>query len=187
MPNPRLAGRYAKSLIDIAVERGILEDVNKDIEYLQAVIDSSKEFCTVLSSPVIKEEKKLAILKAVTKGKITSTTEAFFDLLMKKNRENVLTEITIGFREQYNVIKGINKVKLVTAQPISEDVKAAILNKLTVDAGLTNIEMETKVDESLIGGFILEYNNNIVNASVLHDLLQIKKSFLRNDYIFNIR
>ena len=187
MPNPRLASRYAKSLIDLAAEKGILEDVNKDIVYLQALIDSSKEFCMVLSSPIIKEEKKLAVLKAVTKGKITNVTELFFDLLMKKNRESVLPEITTAFREQYNVLKGINKVKLVTAQPASEAMKAAILNKLTVEAGLTNIQMETKVDENLIGGFILEYNNNVVNASVRHDLEQIKKSFLRNDYIFNIR
>jgi F-type H+-transporting ATPase subunit delta len=187
MPNPRLAGRYAKSLIDLATERGILEEVNKDVEYLQMLMKLSSEFGQVLSSPIIKAEKKAAVLKALTKDKISVTTSSFFDLLLRKNRESVLPEIVLAFKEQYNVIKGINKVKLITAHPVSEAVKETLLNKLTVEAGLTNIQLEMKVDESLIGGFVLEYNNNFINATVKNDLDVIRKSFLRNDYIFNIR
>ncbi|QGW27191.1 F0F1 ATP synthase subunit delta [Phnomibacter ginsenosidimutans] len=47
--------------------------------------------------------------------------------------------------------------------------------------------MKTSVKEELIGGFILEYNNNLVDASIQRDLRDIKRQFHNNDYIFNIR
>ncbi|MEJ7683572.1 MAG: F0F1 ATP synthase subunit delta [Segetibacter sp.] len=55
---PRLAGRYAKSLIDLAVERNYLEEVYKDMLYLQAVCKASREFVVLLKSPVIPIDKK---------------------------------------------------------------------------------------------------------------------------------
>ena len=187
MPNPRLATRYAKSLIDLAVEKDQLEAVYADMQYLKTVCKMSPGFVTMLKSPVIKADKKQAVMSAITTGKVNVITEGFNRLMISKGREDVLPEIIFAFTEQYNVIKGINKVKLTTAQPISEAVKQAILNKVNVQGGLTNVELETVVNEDLIGGFVLEYNNNLVDASILRDLKDVKKQFMSNDYIFNIR
>ncbi|MES2645623.1 MAG: ATP synthase F1 subunit delta [Bacteroidota bacterium] len=187
MLNPRVAMPYAKSLIDLAVEKGRLEEVNKDIEFLAEVMRVSPEFKTVLASPVINANKKVTILGAVTDGKVGPITAGFFQLLLNKGRENVLPEIVTAFKEQYNVIKGINKVKLTTPSPVSEEQKNQLINKLTAETGLGNIVMETEVDESLIGGFILEFDHKVIDASLKFDLKQIRKSFMRNDYIYNIR
>ena len=61
MQNPRLAGRYAKSLVDLAVETNQLEAIYADMQYLQAVAKSSREFVTIMQSPVIAPEKKVQI------------------------------------------------------------------------------------------------------------------------------
>lgn len=187
MPNPRLATRYAKSLVDFAVEKGQLEAVNKDVEYLKEVIKISPEFRTVLSSPVIKADKKIVILTAVTKGRIGTITAGFFELLLRKSREGVLPEIVTAFKDQYNIIKGIHKVKFTTSHPITEAQKKMVADKLSSETGMKNIELETKVDESLVGGFVLEYDNKVIDASIKYDLNTIRKSFMRNDYIYNIR
>lgn len=187
MPNPRLAKRYAKSLIDLAIEKGELESVTKDITFINELITRVKEVKIVLSSPVIKPDKKVAILSAVTRGKVGPLTAGFFQLLLNKSREGVLPEIVTAYIDQYKTLKGINKVRLYTPKPISEEEKEKLMSKLRTDSGMTNIELELKVDESLIGGFVLEYNNKIVDASLKYDLKNIKKSFLRNDYIYNIR
>src|SRR5690349_962567 len=126
MPNPRLAGRYAKSLIDLAVERGQLEVIYNDMLYLQNLCKSSKEFVNVLRSPVIKSDKKESIIDAITKYNVSSITFAFNKLLISKGREGDLPEIISAFIDQYNEIKGINKVKLTTAVPVSDEVKKAI-------------------------------------------------------------
>ena len=187
MLNPRVALPYAKSLIDLAIEKGKLEEVNKDIEFLRDLMSVSPEFRMVLGSPVIKADKKVMILGAVTKGKIGPITAGFFQLLLNKSRENVLQEIVTSFKEQYNAFMGINKVKFVTPYALTDTQKEMVISKLTAETGMTNILLETKIDESLIGGFILEYDNKVVDASLKYELHNIRKSFLRNDYIYNIR
>jgi len=187
MQSPRLAGRYAKSLVDLAQERGQLEVVYKDMQYLQQVSKQSREFVALIKSPVIKADKKNAILDAVTKGKVSELTAAFNKLLVSKGRENVLPEVVNAFIDQYNVIKGINKVRLTTATEATEELKQSMIQKVKAEAGFGTIELETKVDPSIVGGFILEFNNKKVDASILRDLNDVKKQFMRNDYIQQIR
>jgi len=187
MPNPRLAGRYAKSLVDLAVEKNQLEVVYNDMQYLKAIGKSSKEFVNLLRSPVIKADKKDAILKAVTEGKISDLTQAFNKLLVAKGREADLPEIAEAVIDQYNNIKGINKVKLTTAVTVTDEVKNAMVSKLAKEAGLGKVELETAVDENLIGGFTLEFNNKLVDASIRRDLRDVKKRFETNEYIRKIK
>lgn len=187
MHNPRLAFRYAKSLIDISVEQGQLENVYADMQYLQAVCKSSKEFVNLLRSPIVKGDKKQAVLNAVSKGKVGVITDSFNKLLVTKSRERSLPEIITSFVEQYQVLKGIHPVKLTTAQPLSEEVKNAIIAKLQSSTGMKTIELETVVKEELIGGFVLEYNNNLVDASIQRDLHDIQIQFNRNDYVMKFR
>jgi F-type H+-transporting ATPase subunit delta len=187
MLNPRLAGRYAKSLVDIAVERNELEIVYRDMQYLQAVCKASREFVSLLKSPVIPSEKKGKALTAVTTGKISQLTATFNQLLVSKNREFYLPEIADAFIEQYNAINGINRVKLTTATEVSEEVKSAIVNKIKAETSLQKIELETVVREELIGGFVLEFNNNLVDVSIQRDLRNIKSQFEKNEFVQQLR
>jgi F-type H+-transporting ATPase subunit delta len=187
MENPRLAGRYAKSLIDLAVERNQLEDVYNDIKYLQAICKSNKDFVNLLKSPVIPGDKKAAILTQITKGKITDLTAAFNKLLIGKNREESLPEIVNAFIDQYNQIKGIHKVKLTTAVAISDEVKKTLVDKIKSETSIQNIELETRQDEGLIGGFVLEFDNNLLDASIQRDLRDIKAQFDKNVFVQQIR
>ncbi len=187
MPNPRLAGRYAKSLIDLATEKGQLETVYADMLYLKAVCKSSREFLALLRSPVIKPGQKNGIITAITNGKVGELTAAFNHLLVKKGREYDLPEIATAFVEQYNALKGIHNVILTTAVPVTDELKQSIREKMKAEKGLGDVQLETKTDERLIGGFVLEFNNNLVDASILRDLKDIKKQFLRNDFIHKLR
>ena len=93
MPNPRLAARYAKSLIDLANEKNQVEPVYNDMLFLQALCRDSRDFLMLLRSPVVKADKKSAIVEAVTKGKISELTAAFSRLLINKGREANLPEV----------------------------------------------------------------------------------------------
>jgi len=187
MPNPRLAGRYAKSLIDLAIEQNQLDVVYKDMQYLQAVCKSSPEFVTILRSPVIGADKKLKVLAAVIEPNVGQLTVLFNKLLVSKTREEYLPEIVTAFIEQYNHMKGIHTVKLTTATPVSEELKQSIIGKIKAETSLQHIELETVVKESLIGGFVLEFDNNLIDASIERDLRDIKKQFSQNVYVQHIR
>lgn len=187
MPNPRLAARYAKSLIDLAMEQDQLEAVHNDMLFLQQAFKSSRELVIMIKSPVIKADKKDNVLDAITAGKISVITSTFFKLLLRKGREFYLPEIITAFIDQYKERKGIHTVKLTTAVPVTEEVKKAIMDKISADRHLKNIELVTAVDESLIGGFVLEIGDELVDGSIAFDLKNIRKQFQNNDFIYKIR
>jgi len=186
MQNPRLATRYAKSIIDLAVEQGQLEAVYNDMKLITRVCKSNPDFTAVLRSPVIKADKKGKILAATISQQVSKISGAFITLLVTKGRESNLPEIAEAFVEQYNAINGISKVKITTAAAVSEEVKQSIINSMKIGRN-QKIELETVVDEALIGGFVLESEGNLVDVSVLRDLKDIAKQFQNNDYIHKIR
>lgn len=187
LPNPRLASRYAKSILDLAIEKGQLETVYKDMVFLRTLCRSSLDLVNLLRSPIVKAGKKRQILETITKGRISPLTTAFNSLLMNKEREAYLPEIAAAFEEQYKAYKGIQTVKLTTAVPVSDELKQAILGKIKTDRQVAQIDLETEVRPDLIGGFVLEIGDELIDASVAFDLNKIKQQFQNNDFIYKIR
>lgn len=187
MQNPRLASRYAKSLIDLAVEKNQLEAVHSDMQLLKAITRSNADVVALLRSPVIKADKKVSILGAILDGKISAITSGFIRLLCIKGRESVLAEIAVEFEKQYNIINKITKVKLTSAAPLEAGQLDLIRSKVEATAGGQKVQIETSVNPDLIGGFILETGNELFDASVARDLKDIKKQFLKNIYVSDIK
>ena len=187
MPNPRLADRYAKSLVDFATEKNELDSVKADMQYIDAVCKASRDFSNMLKSPIIKADQKEKMITAIIAGKVGAITAAFVNLLVKKGRESDLREIATAFINQYNAIKGIHKVKLTTAVAISSEAAKVIGDRVKAANNFGTVELETVVNEKLIGGFVLVFDNKLVDASIATDLREIKKQFAENTYIHNIR
>lgn len=187
MNNPRLASRYAKSLLGLAVEQGKLEEVYDDMKFLKNLSAGNPDFISVLRSPVIAADKKDKIIHAVINGRVSVLTAAFVNLLVKKARESNMPEIVNAFISQYNEMKGIYQVKVTTAAPISKEMENEIVAKVKSNPGYQNIELQTVVDESLIGGYKFEMGDVLIDASILRDLNDVRKQFRSNEYIHRIR
>lgn len=180
MSNPRLADRYAKSLVDLSIEKNQLDAVRADMLYIQAVCKASRDFLNMLKSPIIKADQKEKIVSAVINGKVSELTTMFSNLLVKKGRESDLPEIANAFIQQYNKLKGIHQVKLITAAPVSDELKKSIEASVQKANNFATVELEALVDEKLIGGFVLEFDNKQVDASIASDLRAIRKQFMEN-------
>jgi F-type H+-transporting ATPase subunit delta len=187
MPNPRLASRYAKSLIDLAIEKDQLEKIFADMQWLKQLIKSSRDFVNLLKSPIIRPEKKQQVVEAVLKGNVSEITGLFARLLVAKGRESNLPEIITAFIEQYKKYKNIYTVNLATASPLSDDLKKAIINQIRKTSEMQNIELESTVNEDLIGGFVLQTGDKLIDTSIAYDLKQIKRQFENNDFVFRLR
>ena len=186
MQSPRLAGRYAKSLLDISKEQGQLEVVYEDMLTLQSIQRNSREFVQLLRSPVVAADKKNKVITAVIEGKVSPLTATFIKLLVSKAREAVLPEIVPAFIQQYKAFKNIYIVKLTTAAPVSEGLKATIIDQVRRTSDMQNIELETTVNPDLIGGFTLQSGDKLIDSSISYDLKKIRKQFENNDFIYNI-
>lgn len=188
MNNPRLAGRYAKSLITLAAEQNQVDAVCADMKWINKICKSNPDFVNVLRSPVIKPSAKQNILQSITNSRVCALTSAFIKLLVIKARETNLPEIATTYIDQFNELRNIHKVKITTANPITPEMQSAIMANVNTTAlpGQT-FEIETEVNNDLIGGFLLETGGTLVDASILRDLKDIQKQFMNNDYLHKIR
>ena len=186
MSNQRVATRYAKSLIELAEERGKLEKVLEDMTSFREVA-KNKEFGLMLKSPIIKADKKQQIFKKLFGEKSDELTMAFLNILLRKGRESGLVEIVDAFIDQYKRRKRISTVSLTTAVKLSDSAVEAIRQKL-IESTATDkkVELMTKVDPGLVGGFVIEFEDRLYNASVAHKLALLKKEFKDNLYISQI-
>ncbi|WP_236974368.1 ATP synthase F1 subunit delta [Membranihabitans maritimus] len=166
MSSVRVAERYAKSLLDLAVSSGKIDEVNSDIKLFNKSLES-KDLMNLLKSPIIKESVKVGVLNKIFSEKMQPLTMKFIQVVTRKGREDVLPEIASAFFSLYNDFKGITKVILTSAIPLDKTTVQGIEEKL-INSGKTkkNIVMDTREDPSLIGGFILEFDNMQYDASV---------------------
>ncbi len=179
MSTARIASRYAKSLIELAREEGKLERVHEDVLHFQAAA-GVKDLALLLKSPIIGPEKKKAIFKVLFEESYDPLTYSFLEIILRKGREMFLSEIADEFINQYKDIKQVTTVQLTTAKPMTEAQTEAMKNKI-VASGLTypNLDLKTQVNPDIIGGFIIQIGDKMYDASVLHQLENMRKSFAR--------
>ncbi len=187
MQNPRLAARYAKSLLDLAVERNGLDTTLKDVQLLDDICRRSPDFANMLRSPVIKAGKKLQIIDAVLGAGISTLTKGFISLLVNKGREASLPEIASAFISQYKELKKIKTVRLTTAAAVSDPVKETILTRVASGLPEYTVDLSADVNPDLIGGFVLEMEDKLFDASVRKELNDIRAQFLDNAYVSELR
>jgi F-type H+-transporting ATPase subunit delta len=184
MQNPRLATRYAKSLLDLAVERNSVAATLKDMQTLSSLCTVSHDFVLMLRSPVINGDKKLSVVNLVLKNyEISELTYAFIKLLVTKGRELNLPEIADAFITQYKVMKNIRTVKLTTAAAMSETISKTIADKIAAFMPADTMDIKTEVDASLIGGFVLEVEDKLYDASVRRSLNDIRSKIIDTSYV----
>lgn len=184
MQNPRLATRYAKSILDLAVEKNSLEAVLKDMQVLHGICEQSRDFEVMLRSPVINGDKKLSVINEILKRySINEITHAFINLLVAKGRELNLPEIAAAFIGQYNVLKNIRTVRLTTASPMNDTIKKTLSSKISGYMPNDTIDLKTIVDASLIGGFVLEVEDKLYDASVKKSLSDVRSKIIDTSYV----
>ena len=93
MNYPRVATRYSKALLDLAKEQNVLDAVRADAAYLKDSILASGDLAMLLKNPVVKSDKKQAILKEIFGGKVSDLFEGFIMLLIKNGREAHLAKV----------------------------------------------------------------------------------------------
>jgi F-type H+-transporting ATPase subunit delta len=179
----KLSQRYAKSILGLAIEQGKLDAIHKDVLLLDETISGHRDLALMLKSPVIHADKKINVMSLIFKNKIEDITWQFIELVVKKGREGQLLNFGKSFIEQYNVLKSISKVSITTASELSEVVIQSIKESLEKVIPGTNLEVNTSVDASLIGGFKLQYGDNLYDASIDKKLRNLKTQFLDQSYV----
>ena len=97
----KITTRYAKSLLDLAIETNQLKECYNDLLAVEALCSDSSDFTLMLKSPIINTSKKLSIIKSLFEQKLSNITYLFIELITKKKREPLLHSISKNFIELY--------------------------------------------------------------------------------------
>lgn len=183
MSEVRAASRYAKSLLELADEKKVLEEVHKDMLLLTNICKENRDFLLMLKNPIIRHGKKRAILEALFKGKVNDVTFAIFDIITRKNREKILPAIATEFTKQYNVKKGIEVAKVITTVPLDAKLRKEFEQIVAKISNSKTVELEEEVNEDIIGGFVLKVGDRQIDDSIKTKINELKLKFSHNPYI----
>ena len=175
----RAASRYAKSLLSLSSDQKSLEEVNKDMKFVADTCKSSSKLILLLKSPIVKTDKKLAILNAIFSNKIGKLVSSFIEIITKKKREAIILDIARAFNEQYNTHKNITSAKVSTAIALDKELKSKIM-AIVKTASKGDVEIEEEVNKDLIGGFVIKIGDQQVDSSINSKLQKLKREFSTN-------
>lgn len=178
--------RYAKSIFKLAIDRKELDAVSKDMHLLNQTISENRGLENLLSSPIIKSDKKGDILHEIFDNKLGTTTTAFLDLLVKKRREMHIPQIARQFVLLYLENNNIEEAVLTTPFPIDANFRKQITELILKYSTNETVELEEKIDPELIGGFLLRFGDKQFDASILREIENLRKEFDKNLYVKSI-
>lgn len=178
----RVASRYAKSILELADSKGILEQVRADMDRLIKINESSSEFALLIKSPIVSSEKKLTILKALFPKGTSELTLSFFDIVSRKGRAEHLPAIAKEFLNQYNSYQGIQAAEVVTTIPLDDALRKEFHQIVKEISGKDKVELNERVDKDLIGGFVLKVEDRQLDESIKSKLRKLHLDFTQNLY-----
>ncbi len=178
MSEIRVANRYAKALMDLARQNDSLEEVHNDAQHFLEVCKDNRDFEVILSNPIIPQHKKYDIAHRVFSEGLSQQTMKFIDLIISKQRGSLLVPIFERFESFYKSIKGITQATVYSPIALSDKIQESLKEIVKKGKGgnVNEVNLENKIDESLLGGFVLQFEDKLLDKSVNTQLKSLKKA-----------
>jgi F-type H+-transporting ATPase subunit delta len=183
MASARVASRYVKSLLGLAVDKNALDAVHADMQSFTRVCEQNMQFVLMLRSPIVRHEKKKSVMQKMFRDRVHPLTMAFIEILTKKYREPLLPMIASEFHTAYNDYKGIGKASVTTPIAMDASLRTEIERMVKTLSQKTTIELDEKVDAALIGGFVLNVGDRQIDASIKNKLKSLKVKLQENPHL----
>lgn len=178
MAGSRAAIRYAKAILALAQDQKASEAVAKDMDGIVKTVANSKELRSMLNSPIVKAEIKKEALHEIFTG-MSSVSDGLIDALITNKRIHLLDNIAAQYAILFDESQGKQVAVVTTAVPLTDALRSKVLAKVN-DLTKNEVIIENKIDESIIGGFILRLGDLQYNASISNQLNNLKRSFSQN-------
>lgn len=181
MNNYRINTHYAKALMLLAKDLGREDRVAEDMRLVSSVWAGNREMMALFANPVVKSEKKVAIIKEIFEGKVCEETMTFLVFVSRKNRTVHVRGIADSYLEMYRDYRGIVLSDLVTHQPI-DDVAREMVTRMVADYTGKHVELHDRTDPKMLGCFKLEFDGKMYDARIRTKIRRMRLEFAKNDY-----
>lgn len=183
---PVLEQRYAEALAELAVQKNEVENFLEQLRSLAEAFRSSEDFRRLLAGSEIDKGQKKTIIKNALGSRVSPTVLNFLLLLVDKGRAEYLPGIYEEFVHIIDEMKGILKMTVISAFPLTgmqiDTIKRKYMKLYDAKAAVTNL----KIDPSLLGGVKVKIGDRVMDASVSGQLEGLKEwlqsaAFFRGD------
>lgn len=173
-----IPNRYAKALYKLSLECGDTAIIYKEMKQLAAAYAAEAGLKKAVNNPFLPTSDKLKLLCAASGAKNDGTSAKFMGLVIKNNRIDFMRAIALAFMKQYRELNGIAKVEIVTATQLGDDEINAIVDVVKDQFGGKTIELTKSVNPDLIGGFTVDVDSRVLDASVKNQLEKLRLKLL---------
>lgn len=171
--------RYALALYSSLKGKEEKGKVVQDIIMLNGLFTESHDFSKLVKNPMLKkEEKSLAISSIAKLLGFSKELDIFLNLLVEKNRLNLLSGICENIVEIYNEEFGMVDVELTLPSDVKDDIKSeisSVLSKITAK----KVNLIVKKDKSIIGGFTAKVKSTLYDASIKGQLERLSDKMMK--------
>lgn len=176
--NERIA-LYSSSLYSVAVENNCAKEVYESIISVKAILADNVEYAKIVSSASIPFEEREKLLNEAFEGKIHTFALNFMKILAKRRVFEIFCPVADEFEKCYMKDNNIQHAKIITAIELSDEKKKDITAKISASTGKEIIPCFA-VDESIVGGIVIETENSSIDASITGKLQSLRRYISKN-------
>ena len=185
MNSYRINTGYAKALFMLATDTDNADRVADDMKLITSVMAENRELAVVLGNPVVRGDKKSAIVQDLFASRVCEDTMAFLIFLVRKNRSVNLRGISDAYLTIYRDDTCLNELivlsDLVTHQPIDDNARAMVTRMIEEYTGKI-VELHDRTDPKMLGSFKLEFDNKMYDARIRTKIRRLRIAFAKNEY-----
>ncbi|SMC38321.1 F0F1 ATP synthase subunit delta [Sporomusa malonica] len=175
----KLAIKYAQAIYEIASEKAMLDNVEKQLKLVEATIAGHADLATLMYHPIVPAPAKKETINRVFAGDLDGFVQNFLLLLIDKRREPALPAIISEYIRLANEARNIAEAEVFTAKELSAAQLEALAGKLSKVTG-KNIVLKTSIDQELLGGVVVKIGDKLIDGSVARQLKALKAALMTN-------
>lgn len=197
-----IATRYATALLKLVEETGSGELVAAQVQVIEKALDEVPDFRRAVDDPAVAAVQKISLFEASLKDSMAQELHKFLELLIRNGRIGDVRLVLTTFVTEYYRSRHIKRARLVVADPALLDPEPTPSDPVPVEGPLRQAQrpalesrlrdlvekqtgcrliLKTEVDPSLIGGFVFEVEDMILDASVSRQLDFIRRQFIEKN------
>ena len=160
-----VASLYARSFLSAASQNNVADADQELADFVSEVLGKSPEFRNLLVSESVSRDDKLGLVDRVVSPNASEFFANFLKVLVRHGRVDLIEQISSVVVQVKEELGGSRRVQIRCAKPLADSSRAAITDKLKNKLGFDPILQES-VDESLIGGLIIQVGDTVYDSSL---------------------